>query len=170
MTNIDWSKAPEGTTDYRDNDSDVALCWYKISNNGAYEVYNHISKEWIGPIRPLKVITDELIPRPNPVYTQEMADNGELPSVGMAVGFKGSIDCCVIAIHNNQLWIDKGEIGTQIINIDQVQPIDQRTDKEKAIDDIYKSINKYNSSQGGCYDLLNDIINGKVHGVTFKGE
>ena len=119
------------------------------------------------------ITTDRLMPVERAVYTQEMADNGVLPSVGM--------DCL---IYNAELMKPEYEkatidfIGYHVIvyssesctertcNLELVEfkPIDTRTDKEKAIEDLSKLVGDCESD----YGILKAIIAGKVHGVTWS--
>ena len=91
-----------------------------------------------------------------PVFTQEMSDNRKLPPIGSDVEYNDDIDfdfkfdwdngdiiTCVFHSTN-----DKGEpIGvyrhndgvTVSLVTNLIRPIDTRTDKEKAIDDIMKN-------------------------------
>ena len=82
VMDIDWSKAPEGTTHYGPKNGTYVDGWYKVSDGGTYFSRPH-NKVWSKTFadRPIS----QLIPRPQPTptYTQAMADNGEFPSVGM---------------------------------------------------------------------------------------
>lgn len=88
----------------------------------------------------------------NPVFTQSMADNGELPVVGMEFmwrtwGEEGL--CTMLGKHGDECWIETEE-GTKLVgNITNVTPIDTRTDKEKACDKIWAELD----DSGKEYDL-----------------
>ena len=95
-------------------------------------------------------LLSELIPEAKPVYTKEMADNGVMPSVGM------SFKCSSGEVTELLLPIDESGMGVAmfdgeycIICKSGMLPIDTRTDKEKAIDDIRAScgFNKLNSME-----------------------
>ena len=109
--------------------------------------------------------TDKLNERPKPVqpvFTQAMADNGELPQVGM--------ECLIKLHHQGDTQFNKGYIngysqdGEWLIFTDflgnlkqhninngiyRFKPIDTRSNKEKAIDDIRLScgFNKINAME-----------------------
>lgn len=123
---------------------------------------------------PLKPISKPL------VYTQEMSDNGVMPSVGMkciaeSKGIGGGSDLVTVSQIN-----DKGQFaciddnGDYLIHYpnedksDSFKPIDQRTDTEKAID----SLNKFNLCM--CKDWQEDVIgfikSGEFYGVKWVGE
>ena len=85
------------------------------------------------------------------VYTQEMADNGELPSVGSEVLYYVSYKPAVsddnhkhhgeimdVVCHNGGLVVllSKDKLFATACNDQWVRPIDQSTKKEKAIDEF----------------------------------
>jgi len=82
MSDINWDEAPEGATHY-DTRPDV-YPWLKEDDNG--NKYWHFDR-WVTYINDIGV-NESIFAKPvtlSPVYTQEMADNGMLPSVGMVV-------------------------------------------------------------------------------------
>jgi hypothetical protein len=84
-----------------------------------------------------------------PVYTQEMADNGVLPSVGMmAVDKRNNCEYEILlpADINGYYVLTGGDGGYHCAPLKYLAPIDQRTDKEKAIDDLHS---KYPYKTGG---------------------
>lgn len=122
-------------------------------NHGHYLNYVYADKT---PLK--KEALDSIVNKPL-VYTQEMADNGELPSVGMKVMLEEDTDffsCAsgeiktlkandivyVVAIGNRSdnnapvITLMKQGAGFCTINPDYIKPIDQRTKKEKAIDEF----------------------------------
>ena len=123
-------------------------------NHGHYLNYVYADKS------PLE--KDSIVNKPL-VYTQEMADNGVMPSVGMEVlleedteffscasgeisTLKANDIVYVVAIGNRSdnnatvITLMKQGAGFCTINPDYIKPIDQRTKKEKAIDAIDKII------------------------------
>lgn len=98
MSDIDWSKAPEGATHYGYDSDYYVSGWYKVDGDTQkFKNSDTMPDRWGNILvnRP----TDQLIPRPQlkPVYTKEMSDNGELPSVGM--------ECMVICGNDlNSTW------------------------------------------------------------------
>ena len=128
-------------------------------------------------------LLSELIPKqPKPVFTQAMADNGELPSVGMECFGTSSRGLVMtswkkgfIIFFSPTYTIFKSSNGIEFCCNHRLgqdfkyKPLTPpKTDKEKAIDDMYKSLNKDDSRQGGCDDLFDDIKAGKIHGVSFQ--
>ncbi len=115
-------------------------------------------------------------PKPvKPVYTKAMADNGELPSVGMecvAVYGKGEEKVTVAHVNDKGQFAcidDRGDYFIHYPNEDAeetFEPIDTRTSKEKAIDYMQYAYDKSNSME----DVFSEIEKGYVEGVTFKGE
>ena len=78
-----------------------------------------------------------------PVYTKAMQDAGELPSVGELVqignkdgSYTDFFNGKLVHVKYKKLWISDDKHGDRIVNFGDVifQPIDTRTDKEKAID------------------------------------
>lgn len=82
VMDIEWSKAPEGATHYVVLGGDVV--YYKIKDDDIKAYHNtwvsdFSEKEWL--VDNAFRISNET--QPTLTYTQAMADNGELPSVGM---------------------------------------------------------------------------------------
>ena len=74
-----------------------------------------------------------------PVFTQSMADNGELPQVGMECMLSNGVTyekATILFVSDKHVVYlnDDGEWCKYRSDID-VKPIDTRTDKEKAIDE-----------------------------------
>ncbi len=90
---IDWNKAPKETTHHGEFENHE--CWYQVDGG---EVLSWYTDAWGGTCWKRGQLTANnegnvtFTPRPevNPVYTQEMHEAGELPSVGMEVIFKHS--------------------------------------------------------------------------------
>ena len=82
-----------------------------------------------------------------PVYTQEMADNGELPPVGCLVVDKRN-KCefqVLLPADCNGYYVMLGHGGDYHCELlRNLEPIDTRTDKEKLIDEIQNEIDTYN--------------------------
>ena len=103
-----------------------------------------------------------------PVYTQEMADNGELPPVGISCMFKHQSednilfdDCFIVGYskcgkfiifhnHQNQLMQHNIVNGSY-----RFKPIDTRTDEEKLIDQIAKQLHQSYTNET---DIVKDDI------------
>jgi len=81
-----------------------------------------------------------------PAYTQEMADKGVMPSVGMECEIDGTGVAYVVVLTGDDegdyiLTPKKGDKYWQRSNIQYIKPIDTRTDEEKAIDEACEVIN-----------------------------
>lgn len=103
-----------------------------------------------------------------------MVDNGELPSVGMDILHKHQMQSqfttsAVVAITREYIIVqDKFTEHEQhyYLNDMKFKPIETRTDKEKAIDDLGILVGDCESD----YGILQAIIKGKIHGVEWVGE
>ena len=74
-----------------------------------------------------------------PVFTQAMADNGELPQVGMEC--QTSTGKVIVKYAGKNVFVTECGDGFESTlskkgALHSLKPIDTRTDKEKAIDDI----------------------------------
>lgn len=111
-----------------------------------YQSKNFNKHEWYSNIRPVNK---------KPVFTQAMSDAGELPPIGSYF------------IHENKkvktistskedggvvTFLDGCDIGCCWNNDSWVRPIDTRTDKEKAIEDIYRSDLTVKENLAEAYD------------------
>ena len=134
---------------------------YESENEGSYSLAT-----WTLHKRPVE--------ETKPVYTQSMADNGEQIKKGMQFAFGGEIQnngpYIAIGISKTSkgddvLTYEYGacDIETCWINDTWVKPIDNRTDTEKASDDLDSLGYKCNIS------LINSIKAGKVRGMSFTG-
>lgn len=101
-----------------------------------------------------------------PVYTQAMCDAGELPPVGVrceicydvdGLFFNGS----VIAYFNDKAWLDmEGKHPVCFVKDTVFRPIDTRTDQEKLIDEVAKSlVDSYKKSFNDRAKILIDEFN-----------
>ena len=102
-----------------------------------------------------------------PIYTQSMADEGVLPSAGMSfIDTENWHDerFCLLVHGDNAVYMDNGKYKSAIAS--ECQPIDTRTDTEKAVDDMAVFVGNCESD----FNIINAIKNGKIHGVTFTGE
>ena len=107
MTDIDWSKSPEGTTHY-DNNSAVDNWIKKDNDDYYYESYNGAWSRW----SPSEQTISNFFKKPIPVFTQKMADAGELPVVGMDCLFKREHQddsklcaCYIIGYSKDKKWL-----------------------------------------------------------------
>lgn len=95
-------------------------------------------------------LLSELTLKAQPVFTQDMADNGELPLVGSKCDFETTFftaatsnkgTCEILAYHGGKVWINTIDFDCVInLNVIDFKPIDTRTDKEKAADEFIKDM------------------------------
>ena len=121
-------------------------------NHGHYLNYVYADKS------PLE--KDSIVKKPL-VYTQEMADNGELPSVGSEFLHKGSVATTLSTSNEHggvvTFTVDNGcSIDCCWNNDAWVKPIDTRTKKEKAIDEIESELSKIAYSTRSALELAYD--------------
>ncbi len=192
-----WKDAPKDATHYKLSANDPSLsCWYMAKANLFTMMYR---SAWEGTgWHSIDVIDNNVgrinvtfIPRPQPtpietpeekealdsivnkplVYTQEMADNGVKPSVGMKAMIKGFEREILLGPDSDGDYITLDANGCyDFDSANQFKPIDQRTKKEKAIDELR------NLDDSICNDIkwhanfLQAIIDGKITGVKWVGE
>ena len=116
---------------------------------------------------------------PKPVFTQAMADAGELPPIGslfIDVELNDTDDnTAVLAIAHDlplkRVVYKRGETlqDTEYFGAvaHECKPIDQRTDREKLFDQINSVPRIYIDDAN---KLVDDIISGKIHGVEWVGK
>ena len=129
--------------------------WIKVIRVNSYQyiIKGNENKGWRinnGGITNVGITnTGELIPRPTKtsklIYTKEMANNGELPVVGMECNYETSFFtsktstsglCTVIAFFEGKVWLDMYSTDFVInLNVIEFKPIDTRTDAEKAAEE-----------------------------------
>ena len=186
---IDWSKAPDdcaGALQHKDIDYKYTHGRF-VRSCTSFDNYEYCISEEIYPC--MDFFT--LIPRPEaqPVFTQAMADNGELPVVGMECqGYvladtgeqtpsrsgwvEGRFTGKATAPNGGKCFLFTCNMGDDyVINANShIKPIDTRTDKEKAIDDLDKFQAASLISNELSESLLSIIMSGKIHGVKWVGE
>ena len=131
MSDINWDDAPEGATHY-DNREDV-YPWLMADDNG--NKYWHFNC-WVKYANDIGV-NESISAKPvtSPIYTQDMADNGELPSIGMEVEFRttffttqtsNSGTCEIIAYFGDKVWINIIDfdcvINIKVIDFNPITP------------------------------------------------
>ncbi len=179
-----WKDAPEDATHYaKYGGTDDCYSWEYFINDLGYYAFGELDK-------PIRIYGESIKagstnhardkffivasrPQPKPVYTKEMADNGELPPVGSEYLDEDNQLCkCLVNYGDLTIGIMLDHVPVnEYAALSQstrgnTKPIDTRTSKEKAIDDLSKMVGDCESD----YGILQAIIDGKVHGVTFKGE
>ncbi len=128
------------------------------------ELYNYVNADKT-PLEKESIVNKPL------VYTQEMADNGILPSVGSEVLYYVSYKPAVsddnhkhhgeimdVVCHNDGLVVllSKNKLFATACNDEWIRPIDQRTKKEKAIDEIESELSKIAYSTRSALELAYD--------------
>jgi hypothetical protein len=90
------------------------------------------------------------------VYTQEMVDNGELPIVGMEFMGKGYahneytkmwFKLEALGIYSGSVIAESCSEANEVQLYSEIKPIDTRTDKEKAIDELIKCIGSHANNE-----------------------
>ncbi len=113
------------------------------------------------------------------IYTQEMADNGELPSVGMecmiynAELMNPEYEKAIIHFAGCHVIVYSSESCTEracSLELVKFKYIDQRTKKEKAIDELIDFDNSICNDTEWYANFLQAIIDGKITGVKWVGE
>lgn len=191
MSDINWDEAPEGATHHINVLFDKSLSEFvTVCNNGRIK-YLGISKKTMWghntdkdkcfevTAKPLLTASNVTNKNKKPTYTQEMADNGELPQVGMLCEFKhGGYDTegTVTAITKEYIVLTEctGKERIRKLSESPIKPIDTRTDKEKAMQSLADAylgkdpIRNVNVPYPSVVcDILNDIIAGQIHGVKW---
>jgi len=184
MTNeIDWTKAPEGATHYAKVDGEIV--YYKTNGDqifGCHDtewVHDSSSKCWL-------MNNTHKIPEPStlcgtsskplqPVFSKAMQDNNELPPVGSKAicEYQDGVELLIVA---HDLLNEDGAFalvcdstGYWGAEARRWKPIDTRTDKEKAIDNLMFFGDQGQDSEAANFNL-EAIIAGKITGVKWTGK
>jgi hypothetical protein len=103
--------------------------------------------------------------KPKPIYTKEMQERGEFPAVGMEVEvytdqhknqtMRGE------AVHigqsfGRQRFVVQCENWIGIFCIDRIKPIDTRTAKEKAINEVIEKVGSYSGTSKKSLSIAYD--------------
>lgn len=102
-----------------------------------------------------------------PIFTQAMADNGELPPVGslfIDIEYNENKQVLALAHHLGKVvyaadYDDVSQVEYFHADQDCCCPLDTRTDREKAIDAAFISVNVDKETIGLIYDIWNCKIN-----------
>ena len=101
-----------------------------------------------------ELLSELIPPKPSTVFTQEMSDNGDLPPIGSKAQFVGNDDylvefsitdgdeieciCHTTDFEGESIGVYRHKDGYSVSILTQlIKPIDTRTDKEKAIDELH---------------------------------
>lgn len=139
------------------------------SKKSAYDVDAHVSGDKSkGGVIPNNILGQmhevdkrETIAPNKPVFTQAMADAGELPPVGSEFLHNGEVVLCISttshdggAVTFRRLTQGNGpDIACCWNNKSWVKPIDPRTPKQKAVDDMMLIIHYSDENEVICSDL-----------------
>ncbi|MCJ8293776.1 MAG: hypothetical protein MJK15_05150 [Colwellia sp.] len=172
VMDIDWSKAPEGTTHYGAETGAFHGGFYKIISSD--EGFFYDNNQWLTCVSRQERLTE----RPQPVFTQAMADNRELPQVGMDCLFKkrGALEAGTVTAITKRFIIFTDSFGDEHVRkLDEltIEPIDTRTNKEKAIDDMVEHLTNegvVTYSNIMLEILVEKFIGSKIHCVKWVGE
>ena len=116
-------------------------CMTNFGTDITYAEYKAIHNNYLNCLKARKADKTKKESNMKPVFTQEMSDNGELPSVGMeclimfpSSNYKGTITYMGkgVGVYHSK---DNDKEYTFAFNTVTFEPLDTRTDKEKAIDE-----------------------------------
>ena len=145
VMDIDWSKAPEGATHWMPESEDWHKSWFTILDGKAKRMQMAgKDQSYDASYNTLEdLIECGLVVKPKPaqpVFTQSMTDNGELPQVGMKVKHLAVDKFVMLPADANSKYVLKSVNDMySLALLHDIEPIDTRTDKEKAIDAIMES-------------------------------
>ena len=171
---IDWSKAPEGATHHVKDLLDNSMTEFvKYNNTGDYGegYYSMIdSTHWSTGVKNDNNFSLTPKPQPTPIFTQEMYDNGVLPSVGMECEFittffthepSNTGTGVPIAYHNNKVWFSTGSkefvISLNVITFKPLTP--PKKDKEKLIEEFQNALHDaFGTHTADDWSSIEDIV------------
>ncbi len=142
---IDWSKAKKTDTHAISRQSGN-FYFYEMTGENEQRRFDNDHNSFNCNI--LNNCKYKIVERPTQsVFTKEMQDDGKLPEVGMACMFKHggqNLKGRVVAITERFIILvdSSGMERVRILAESPIAAIDNRTDKEKAIDEMYKEMNR----------------------------
>lgn len=125
--------------------------------------------DWVLSFDTWQISKRKLTPKPQPttpVYTQEMADNGRIIESGMLFATNTGEYIAEYTNKNSICFTDENGFLVTITR-GYAKPIDNRTDEDKAIDDL---VARFGMQRSAAKVALVDIKVGKIHGVKWVGE
>jgi len=181
MNNIDWSQEHNFQWAVSRNDEvvfsinkpEIEKGYYLIGPGGFKMSCWTLTQRPVLPPEPL-------------IYTQAMYDTGELPPIGSEVQYNTNSQGDITGIvthYSTQKNLD-GNRGFRVTvhfehnarMLQDIKPVDTRSDTEKAIDDLaewlridYEDHDK-DSDFKNATSIINLIIDGDLTGVTFSGK
>ena len=104
-------------------------------------------------------------------FTQEMSDNGELPSVGMLAMVDGCKRTILLAADSEGDYVTMNDRGAYDFDgIHKIKPIDTRTDKEKLQGEINSIWNNSADKWRTIDTIVNSLVEDKLAGVKWVGK
>lgn len=139
-------------------------CIDDMSSNYGRSSLKHLAI-WQAGLKESKEALDSIVNKPL-IYTQEMYDNGESPSVGMECLFKmnGEYKAITVLYNSQEVMVFSytfdgvrvEDARVKSFNHIDIKPIDTRTKKEKAIDEIESELSKIAYSTRSALELAYD--------------
>tara|TARA_R110002111_G_scaffold44030_8_gene80261 strand:+ start:4914 stop:5510 length:597 start_codon:yes stop_codon:yes gene_type:complete len=131
-------------------------CIDDMSTNYGRSSLKHLAI-WQAGLKESKEALDSIVNK-SLVYTQEMADNGELPSVGMICKHLGVEKKVTAPLDvNNKMVLTSVANGIySLAHCNDIYPIYTRTKKERAIDEIESELSKIAYSTRSALELAYD--------------
>ena len=161
------SEIPEGAK-YKNKSTEALAVYYK-EKNGSLMYWHGKGLKWLGSyhnwswaFENLTEIKQEKEMKEN-IYTKEMYNRGETINSEMTAMYKDKkvlIRLCCDEL-NNVVFRFEGAWLT--VHVDEIKPVDTRTDKEKALDDLVAGFNKNNF---GTY--INDMDLASIVNIAFE--
>ncbi len=98
-----------------------------------------------------------------PVFTQAMADAGERVKVGMLFS-TATGKYTALMVNDSQVVFERGSLGFVVETHAFIHPIDTKTDKEKAVDEMLKSLETFDNE----FVQLNKYEAGKLYDLGYR--
>ena len=158
---IDWSKAPEGATHIKHSSLNVGeFTFYDLSKKDAY--FFTLATGWEISIWNSEEQKENCTPRPTP---QQWNGEGQAPIDTVCNLGKQTVK--ILCRNGNYVWW-KNTASNKCKSALEVQvkfkPLDTRTNKQKAIDDLEKLFYTARPTE----EIIDAIIEGKIHGVKWQ--
>lgn len=178
-----WKNAPEGATHYGAENESYGAAWYKDVNKNTFTVWPISHGKWHKSLGDGGSLFDRNLierPKPQPIFTKAMSDAGERAPIGSTVDVEGvHYELVKYVIRSNTsfaLCVEVTGLCSYMFNLSELEPIDTRTDKEKAMQDMKESYigkdpqrNLTSEFPSVVCDIFEAISSGNIHGVTWSG-
>lgn len=167
-----WSGAPKGYNYFSKENTEHYDCFLRVKGDtlmvmrketGFTECFD------VSELGKYDYVERPIPKQTKPVYTQAMKDNGDMVEAGMLFATKTGEYAAEYTNKKSIVFTD--EEGFLIsLNRGYAKPIDQRTPKEKAIDDLRNADESVCNNINWHENFLQLIIDGKICGVKWVGE